>query len=203
MDYFKGPLYYVVLDFEATCLKEGVPKPQEIIEFPSVIVEVQSRTIISKFQRYVKPIRHPKLSDFCTELTGITQDMVDKGCTIQEAVKDYNKWLYQNGLMGNNFIIFTCEHWDLQSMYPRQCTISKIKLTNPFKRWINIKDAFKQLYTPEGGRSGGMVKMMEQLGLELEGRQHSGIDDCWNTARILIKMMEDGFQYDEKLVAGK
>nr|QBK85899.1 MAG: exonuclease [Marseillevirus LCMAC101] len=198
---FQEVLYYVVLDFEATCLKEGVPRPQEIIEFPSVIVDVQSRKIISKFQRYVKPIHCPKLSNFCTELTGITQDMVDKGCTFQEAVKDYSKWLHENGLMGSNFIIFTCGHWDLQSMYPRQCNISKMMLKNPFKRWINIKIPFKQLYNAGGGRSGGMVKMMEQVGLKLEGRQHSGIDDCWNTARLLIKMMEDGFQYDEKFVS--
>jgi inhibitor of KinA sporulation pathway (predicted exonuclease) len=195
------PQYYVVLDFEATCLKEKVLRPREIIELPSVIVDVESRKVISKFQRYVKPVRHPKLSDFCTELTGITQKTVDNGCTIQEAVKDYNKWLSDNGLFGSNFIIFTCGDWDLKEMYPLQCKISNMKLAHPFRKWINIKEPFCQVYFPNGkGKSGGMVKMMDHLGLKLEGRHHSGIDDCWNTARILIRMIEDGFVYDEKFV---
>lgn len=45
----------------------------EIIEFPAVLVDTKTRTIIDHFQAYVKPTFNSQLSEFCTELTGITQ----------------------------------------------------------------------------------------------------------------------------------
>lgn len=35
--------------------------------------------------------------------------------------------------------------------------------------------------------------MLKNLGLEFDGRQHSGFDDAFNVARIAQKMMNDGF----------
>ena len=69
--------YVVVIDFEATCDKDmnGL-KPQEIIEFPAVIVDCRRLTLQDSFQTYVKPVHHPILTDFCRNLTGINQDQV-------------------------------------------------------------------------------------------------------------------------------
>lgn len=36
--------------------------------------------------------------------------------------------------------------------------------------------------------------MLENLGLHFEGRPHSGLDDSKNIARIMIKMMQDGWE---------
>jgi inhibitor of KinA sporulation pathway (predicted exonuclease) len=41
--------YYVILDFEAICEKEQVPRPQEIIEFPSIIIDSKSSEAVSRF----------------------------------------------------------------------------------------------------------------------------------------------------------
>lgn len=50
---------------------------QEIIEFPCILVEftADNRGFETKscFHSYVKPIVHPNLTEFCTQLTGITQ----------------------------------------------------------------------------------------------------------------------------------
>ena len=37
-----------------------------------------------------------------------------------------------------------------------------------------------------------MANMLKGLNLTLDGRHHSGIDDCRNTAKILIKLIELG-----------
>ena len=189
------PRYIIILDFEATCMKEGVPKPQEIIEFPSIIIDSETNTAISRFQEYVKPVRHPNLTDFCINLTGITQNMVDNGNPIGETIKEYRRWLVDHGLYGDNCIIVTCGNWDLESMYPRQCKTSGLKVSSPFKKWINIKDVFSRFYDVR--RPGGLVKMLENLGLEFEGRQHSGIDDCYNTGRVWMRMCYDGMRIEE------
>lgn len=68
--------YFVVIDFEATCDKERNPHPQEIIEFPSVIVNSVTGQLEACFQTYVRPTCNQHLSDFCKDLTGIQQIQV-------------------------------------------------------------------------------------------------------------------------------
>jgi len=65
--------YLIVLDFEATCDDVEQLQDQEIIEFPSVLVDTSTGTVVDEFQTYVRPIKNPKLRPFCTKLTGITQ----------------------------------------------------------------------------------------------------------------------------------
>jgi ERI1 exoribonuclease 2 len=68
--------YFVVIDFEATCDKVNNPFPQEIIEFPSVLVNSATGQLEASFQTYVRPTYHQFLTDFCKELTGIQQIQV-------------------------------------------------------------------------------------------------------------------------------
>ena len=42
--------HLIILDFEATCDEPKNPSPQEIIEFPSVIVDVEQKKIIDPIQ---------------------------------------------------------------------------------------------------------------------------------------------------------
>lgn len=71
--------YFVVIDFEATCDKAKNPHPQEIIEFPSVIVSSMTGQLEACFQTYVRPTCNQLLSDFCKDLTGIQQIQVCSG----------------------------------------------------------------------------------------------------------------------------
>jgi len=81
---------FIVLDFEATCDQGGNFKPQEIIEFPSVLLDGRTLQSISEFQYFVKPTVNPQLTPFCTELTGITQvGKPDDFCLIR---KGTSRW---------------------------------------------------------------------------------------------------------------
>lgn len=73
---FQDFQYFVVIDFEATCDREKNPHPQEIIEFPSVIVSSITGQLEACFQTYVRPTCNQVLSDFCKDLTGIQQIQV-------------------------------------------------------------------------------------------------------------------------------
>jgi len=65
--------YLLILDFEATC-GDSVPSDQhEIIEFPTLLYNLRQKEIQATFHEYVRPVQNPILSEFCTELTGITQ----------------------------------------------------------------------------------------------------------------------------------
>lgn len=43
------------------------------VEFPAVLLNTSTGEVESEFHTYVQPQEHPILSEFCTELTGITQ----------------------------------------------------------------------------------------------------------------------------------
>jgi len=58
----------------------------------------------------------------------------------------------------------------------------------PLDCWINIKKSFNGDYKVRKGGMGGMLHYMK---LGLEGRHHSGIDDCKNISRIVKKMRDE------------
>lgn len=77
-------LYLLVLDFEATCDENRGFGPQEVIEFPTVVINTCTLQKEAEFHSYVRPVRNRKLTPFCTSLTGITQEQVDPAPTFPE-----------------------------------------------------------------------------------------------------------------------
>lgn len=66
--------YLLVLDFEATCGESEFPRDQmEVIEFPTLVYDLQEKKEVGKFHEYVKPVIRSQLTELCTNLTGITQ----------------------------------------------------------------------------------------------------------------------------------
>ena len=92
--------YFLVLDFEGVINKDpGCPNVMEIIEFPVLKVNARSLETESIFHSYVQPVIHPKLNPICTELTGITQDMVDGQPILPEVLKSLDAWMKSEGLL--------------------------------------------------------------------------------------------------------
>ena len=181
-----------MLDFEATCDDGSDPcEPQEIIEFPSVLMKFSDTDkfkldIVSSMEQYVKPVHKPILTQFCTELTGITQTQVNEGVSFKDALNKHRTWLLAN--IGedpcvSNVLIVTCGDWDLRQMLPKQCANENVIIPTYLTQWSNIKVIFG-LKFPSNKRVTGMVAMLNKLGLPLKGRHHSGIDDCRNIATI-------------------
>jgi inhibitor of KinA sporulation pathway (predicted exonuclease) len=189
--------YYLVLDFEATCDENNKAWQNEIIEFPTVVVDANTLEKITEFQQYVKPVQNPTLTPFCKDLTGIQQEWVDAGVSFKDALQLYHQWLIQNEFLtgtgqlnpNKTFLFVTCGDWDLNRMLRSQCERERVTMPAYFKSWCNIKKAFQDYY---GSNPGGMGNMLRLMKLPLEGRHHSGIDDCRNIATILLKMIRNG-----------
>jgi len=146
-------------------------------------------TLIDEFARYVRPVLNPKLSPFCTKLTGINQQTVDGADIFEKVYSDHHQWLLSLVPPDAQFAFVTVGNWDIQTMLPKEIKNKKLRLYGIYKRFINIKAEFDYFY---GQKSGSMVNMLNLLGLPLEGKHHSGIDDTRNTAKILLKMLDDG-----------
>lgn len=192
--------YFVVLDFEATCERnKATQQPQEIIEVPSVLLDSRSLQQVAEVQLYVRPVARPTLSEFCTELTGITQETVANAPVFIEAMSVYLNWLWQHKLSNSlttdpqlkTFAFVTVSDWDLGTLLPNQQRLTPLHPHHhvgyvDFDRWVDLKRVFARCMG-EGKTS--MVDMLNRLELPLQGRQHSGLDDCRNTARILAALL--------------
>src|SRR5204863_480349 len=66
---------YLVVDLEATCDDHhALPREDsEIIEIGAVLVDGATLEPQGEFQSFVRPVVHPRLTPFCTQLTTITQ----------------------------------------------------------------------------------------------------------------------------------
>uniref|UniRef100_A0A0R3VU45 Exonuclease domain-containing protein n=1 Tax=Taenia asiatica TaxID=60517 RepID=A0A0R3VU45_TAEAS len=195
----KGIGSFMVLDFEATCFDRGRVQHQEIIEFPVLLLEAQSCREIDCFHRYVRPVIHPQLSDYCTRLTGIIQDMVDSQPTFPTIMKEFEDWVNSHFPTDKEKVAFafvTCGDWDLRFMLPHQASLSNCQVPPYCRRWINVKKASASscsilAYAEYTGKHvDGIVPMLKNVGIPHEGRLHSGIDDCYNIAKILRFLVE-------------
>ncbi len=200
INYYIMEYYLCVLDFEATCWNDNsVSKEQmEIIEFPSVIYKIDeinsTQTFVSEFAKYVKPTLNSKLSAFCTELTGIQQSTVDAAETIDKVYAQHIKWLNTNIPMGAELVFATAGKWDLLTQLPREIKNKKLKKSKLYSKVIDVKTEFEYFYQM---KAGGMTGMLDKLGMELEGRHHSGIDDTRNIAKIILHIIKSGHKFSE------
>ncbi|CAF0942089.1 unnamed protein product [Rotaria sp. Silwood1] len=189
--------YFLVLDFEATCDEDKKINPIEIIEFPVLKINARTFECESIFHTYVTPTVNPQLTKFCTNLTGITQDMITNQPKFDDVLKNFHLWLTNEKLLEPNvkFIFVTCGDWDLYTMLPSQCNYFRLPRAEYFNEWINIKKSFQKA-TSKFAR-GGMMGMLKDLNIQHTGRHHSGIDDCKNIAEILKQLAERGYIFEK------
>ncbi len=134
-----------------------------------------------KFHYYIKPVVNPKLFPFCTKLTGITQNQVDNGILLEEALKKLDKFLEDKvflygisylviqGIQQSNFCFVTCGHWDLKTCLKNETLAKNISVKPYLKSWINLKIHYP-LPKFSGVRNPDMVAMLKLSNLELCGK---------------------------------
>ena len=184
------PDYLLILDFECTCES---PKPlgfkHEIIEFPILLFNTLTREIELEFHSYCRPIINPKLTKFCSEYTGITQDKVNGAPTFLELMPVVNKWVSENVIAKNvSFSFATDGPWDFAKFLFPQCKFSHLAYPGYAKEWVNVRKHFSRYY----GIRGGISFMLESVGKKFIGKPHSGLDDARNLSVVVTQMLDDG-----------
>ncbi|MFC6012060.1 exonuclease domain-containing protein [Nocardia lasii] len=173
-----------VVDVEATCW-DGAPPPgqmNEIIEIGVTVVDLATRTRVSKHGILVRPTRST-VSAFCTELTSLTQEQVDTGVTFDEACR----------LLVAEFAA-TERPWASWGDYDRKQFRSQCEITGvpyPFSsEHTNAKQVFAESYGLR--RRPGMDGALRIADLPLEGTHHRGDDDAWNIGALVVDVLDRG-----------
>jgi inhibitor of KinA sporulation pathway (predicted exonuclease) len=174
--------YYLIVDLEATCSNDGsVPRHEmEIIEIGAVMQSSRTFESESEFQTFIRPVRHARLTDFCTELTGITQEDIADAPSFREALEAMKQWMYAFddslfcswGDYDRNQFLQDCEYH--RTAYPFRS--GHLNLKAEFARALGRK---KKL---------GIADAVRHLGMDFEGSHHRGPDDARNIARIVRRV---------------
>lgn len=177
----------VVIDLEATCWfprNANRGQPAEIIEVGIAKLHLEGRnyTVEKVESIYVQP-RYSTVSEFCTDLTGITQAQLDReGVPFEQALERLRAhcqapdYLYSWASYGE---------WD-KDILERQCQSFGVRYPLS-KTHFNIKALLNLL---RGDKHVGLSKAVKSFGMEFEGKHHSGVDDAVNAARVLGEMVK-------------
>jgi inhibitor of KinA sporulation pathway (predicted exonuclease) len=170
----------IVVDVEATCDENdpitGRPKElfvSEIIEIGYAILNFETNEITENGSIVVRP-EESIVTPFCQRLTGWTQEAVDRGISFQEACKTL-----ESSLKAGSRVWSSYGNYDLE-MFKKMCARKNVKY--PYTpQHLNVKP-MTAMFT---GEMTGLGRALSLLGLQFQGRQHSGKDDALNVARII------------------
>lgn len=185
--------HLIVIDFEATCWnKQGEEKCRQSeiigrkyfllcriwslfeerhffrIEFPAVLVDLSTQKILSEFHQYIRPVESPQLSEFCINLTGITQEKIDHNSVpLQTGLLNFGQWLNESIEKYKLLLpkvssetneattaFMTWSDWDFEVCLTKECERKKIKKPQYFDRWIDLKAAFKVTFINDFDKNG-------------------------------------------------
>ncbi|MEN9576872.1 MAG: hypothetical protein RL514_4727 [Verrucomicrobiota bacterium] len=176
-----NPMHAIIVDLEATCCDAGsIPShAMEIIEIGAVAVCAVDGAPLAEFQSFVRPVRHPQFTPFCTQLISIQQADVDGAPTFLEVVARLRAWL--TPLSPNSW----CSWGDYdRKQFVQDCAFHRVgfPFAGPHR---NLKTEFVAARVRP--KKLGMSEALHALGLTFEDTVHRGIDDARNIARISLK----------------
>jgi len=168
---------FAVIDIEATCQESNKDFTMETIEIGAVILDDKFNKI-AEYDSFIKPKLNPVLSDFCKQLTSITQDDVDKARSFPEVWKELTQ-------VFNKEDVIMCS-W---GAYDRNQLIADLLLHGiteaPFwSQHVNLKEVFREVM--KRGKSCGVAKALRIINISFDGTHHRGIDD----ARMIHKIAD-------------
>lgn len=134
-------------------LTETKPILLDLTEFPAVLINLKTRVIEAEFHTYIRPTELPSLSAFCTTFTGVTQEIVNDGVQLADALRMFDDWvkdfyfekgliLIDDGQRKRNTVLITWTDLDLGVYLPGECRRKGIDLPSYFAEWIDLRDLY-------------------------------------------------------------
>lgn len=171
----------IVVDIEATCWQGDAPpgETSEVIEIGMCLLDVTSGERSDKNAILIKP-QHSKLSDFCIQLTTITPKMLADAPIFSEACQllcdEYHSQKRTWASYGDYDRLMLAQQCKAEGV-PYPFGRSHINVKNLLALHLNLK------------REVGLQKGTALMGLNFEGTIHRGVDDAWNIAVVLQRML--------------
>ncbi|KAF2959925.1 DNA polymerase III subunit alpha [Thermotoga sp. 38H-to] len=161
---------FVVLDFETTGLD---PQVDEIIEIGAV--KIQGGQIVDEYHTLIKPSR--EISRRSSEITGITQEMLENKRSIEEVLPEFL------GFLENSIIVAHNANFDYRFLRLWIKKVMGIDWERPYIDTLALAKSLLKL------RSYSLDSVVEKLGLG-PFRHHRALDDARVTAQVFLRFVE-------------
>ncbi|MET3695776.1 inhibitor of KinA sporulation pathway (predicted exonuclease) [Bacillus oleivorans] len=182
---------YIFFDFEMLCSNRGMKfEEMEVIRLGAVKYNLQTKEI-SYFDRYIRPQSHKRLTRFCKELTGISDEDLKNASDFKEVFAEFLYWV--GGVKRSQF--FSWSKSDLarlkidaarHGLPPR--TIQKIE-----KRYVDFQAIFSKRVTKTHF---SVENAVELYGKKFIGDKHNPMWDAYNTLQIYLCFLNDRLNSD-------
>lgn len=174
---------YLVIDLEATTDGKGnVGVDQEIIEIGCVLVSEDGRFFSrGDYNQFVRPINNPILSDFCKDLTHITQDDVDFVKPFPGAILDLENWLWEEHHVFLKDLV-VCAWGDDKDILKLECKNKNMEYI--FGPSRNIALEYKAKFHKNHA---SLKSALDFFGMTFEGTPHRALSDANNAAKIFVE----------------
>lgn len=171
--------YVICIDFEATCWSIPRKEDAEIIgnetiynffnendnffsptfqEIGAILLNLTTGDTEDQFHRHVRPTLFPKLSAYCTNLTGITQNLIDRQQPFAKFYDEFMQWL--DRIKSEKSVLFATpslrraaddkpsitfcswSSFDLNFFFKKELQRARINVPSCFKTWIDARRIF-------------------------------------------------------------
>ena len=187
---------WIVIDLEATCWAPGTPErarqvtEAEIIELGVALVDpllAEESEPISTFERLVRPLHHPELSAFCTELTGIQTSDLKDAPSLPEVLEELWVWLEGSLSCPRERWALTLASWGAFDRGILRREAQERGAWLPKWAHVDVKQSFERFCRrhKRAGASYGLRKAMSSFELANEGPAHRALSDALGAWRVL------------------
>ena len=155
---------------------------KEIVQIAAVLFDIDSGNEIKGFDILVRPSINPELTKVFSDLTGITQDVVDKnGLSFPEALDHFRKF-------ADGYLIWVFDRdW---FVFEENCNLNKVDFPFRDKEFIRVKPQLPGWgIDPEKYSSGTLY---EAVGLEMKGHVHNALHDARSMAASVSRLYKLG-----------
>lgn len=201
---------YVIIDLEFNNLQGVYKNKREYLNrensskrhlYPNEIIQIGAVKLNSAFQEtdglnlIVRNQFYMTVNPVISEMTGVTQDMMDGGIVFPDAVRELERFC-------DGAAVLT---WGISDIYEiiRNCHMHQTPITILGQRYLDLQVWIGQ---KEGeNRTPSLKSAMEAFDVEVDDAMlHDGFYDAQSTARVMVKAIEkygrlDGFRSSKVL----
>lgn len=172
---------FTVIDLETTGLD---PRYDDIIEIAAL--KVRNMQVIDKFESLVKPKRYYTnddgsiyyVDDFITELTGITNDMLENAPLLENVLSQFLMFIKDDIALGHNV------NFDINFLYDSLLEELDYKFNNNF---VDLMRLSRKVYPQFKNHK--LRTIAEQLNVNTRNL-HRGLTDCFITYDCIIHLSQ-------------
>lgn len=187
--------YLVILDLEATCDDPTDPHRPEIVEFPWLVYDLATQTVLDHKQIFITPRWNANPNPPPDAVRGLGAD-VAFAPSLADALFQFDAYVYQSFVVtGKSFYLVTDGHWDLTYYLFSEAARKAVALAPHFRTYINLRTEFSRCY-PHAPVPTDRRTMFSFLDISTRLRL-SGLEECMALAAVVTRLLKDGHRFTQ------